>query len=68
LRRSTLLGTGTSSLGGFDYRHAICLSGVGPLANGTFLFNFADGSTLNGAVNGLASLSGTPSVSSISLN
>ncbi len=52
-RRSTLTGTGTSSLGNFSYFHQVCLAGVGPI-RGNFLFSFSGGDTLQGAIEGAA--------------
>jgi hypothetical protein len=58
LRLSTLIGTGSSSVGTFDYTHTVCLSGVGPI-HGDFLLDFSGGDSLLGSVNGVASSTAT---------
>src|SRR6267154_94336 len=64
---STLTGSGSSSLGSFDYTHHVCLSGPGPLQGIDFLLDFSGGNTLYGNMNGAATPSGVPMVSNISL-
>ena len=55
---STLIGTGTSSLGNFSYMHAVCLSGPGPI-NGNFTLDFSAGNTLLGSIIGAATTTPT---------
>ena len=68
LSLSTLTGTGTSSLGAFSYTHHVCLSGVGPLNGVDFLLDFGSGNTVLGNMAGVATASGTPLVSNITLD
>src|SRR5690348_16967226 len=48
LARSTLAGTGSSSLGSFQYSHDACVWAAGPV-NGRFLLNFSADDTLAGS-------------------
>lgn len=68
LSLSTLTGSGTSSLGAFNYTHHVCLSGVGPLNGVDFTLDFGSGNTLFGNMAGAATASGTPLVSNILLD
>lgn len=63
-RLSTLTGSGPSSLGSFDYRHEVCLSGIGPI-NGTFTLDFLSGNTLSGTLEGAATTSAIPNLNNI---
>jgi len=58
LARSTLAGTGSSSLGSFEYSHDAFLSAKGPV-HGRFLLNFSVGDRLEGSVVGAATATPT---------
>lgn len=65
-RQSNLTGSGSSSLGSFNYSHQVCLAGVGPI-NGNFSLDFSGGNTLFGTINGSAVANPTPGLFDIVL-
>ena len=64
LRLSTLVGSGSSSLGSFDYQHDVCLSGIGSI-HGTFALDFLTGDTLSGTLEGAATTTAITNLNNI---